>query len=762
MTSGQHRALLELRRLHAAEPDGFTIVDEPRLVGGSLVTKVAIRLGSIESAEGGLELREREEFVLHVPPGCPFDRPRLSVEHDRFAGFSHVTWVHAICLYRSTADWNPRDGLYGFFEQLRVWLWKAAINDMDPGDAPLEPPHHVTAFSQVPFVIRANVPVQAGEGWAGLAQLEKHPNRIELVGWSEFQDDWPAGREAALALILQKPLPMEFPRNGQDFFRELGKQDVGRDMVIRLLACAATLTAPDDPIHLVVGLPMRRAADGSSRLHVAVWTTSSAFATALRLTLEEEDDSSSMQEIRKDLADAIYALLETDEIAWCQILEDRPEIVVRRDQSSAASWFLGKRVLLLGCGALGSWIGESVARAGAASIDLLDNAIVKPGLLARQNFTLADIGARKAEALAGRLRSVSMATQSEHFHRDAHAFIMEDPARFQKYDVVIDCTASSIAQMKLERDWGRLTRATPPMISMGIDAHSQRCLAVTIPRNAVGGVWDAYLQLKHRLCVANTNREILESFYSERAAEDLMQPEPGCSDPTFCGSAADVAGLAAFALNMAVAQLDGNDLPCGMAFSSPGHGTARLAADVVQLMNLEEVRAGQYRIRVARNVHREARGWVLQSNRKRSADHETGGLLWGLWDDAVEVIWLFDASGPPADSRHDAGRFVCGVEGTADEHKRRSSLTRGVCGFVGMWHTHPEMPAAQSATDIAGMATLVAGVGQNQRRALMLIYGRAAAQPMADFFAYDSQARGKALELISVGIGHVLLETAVV
>ena len=84
-------------------------------------------------------------------------------------------------------------------------------------------------------------------------------------------------------------------------------------------------------------------------------------------------------------------------------MEDRPEIVVRRDAGSRLAWFLGKPVLVLGCGSLGSWADEMVARACATTVDLVDNRIVKTGLLARQNFAVNDIGAKKATALAVRL-----------------------------------------------------------------------------------------------------------------------------------------------------------------------------------------------------------------------------------------------------------------------------------------------------------------------------------------------------------------------
>ena len=60
-----------------------------------------------------------------------------------------------------------------------------------------------------------NAPVQAGDRWLGLAEVEAHANRFELVGWNDLTGPWPTGRKPALAIFLPKPLPMEFPKQGK-------------------------------------------------------------------------------------------------------------------------------------------------------------------------------------------------------------------------------------------------------------------------------------------------------------------------------------------------------------------------------------------------------------------------------------------------------------------------------------------------------------------------------------------------------------------
>ena len=110
-TAGQQRAIQELERLSSIDPNEFELIDEPHQYENWLLATVSIRLGLIEQRAGGLDLREREQFILWIPSDFPFNRPHLTVSHERFAGFPHVTWKHSICLYQSSIEWTPSDGL---------------------------------------------------------------------------------------------------------------------------------------------------------------------------------------------------------------------------------------------------------------------------------------------------------------------------------------------------------------------------------------------------------------------------------------------------------------------------------------------------------------------------------------------------------------------------------------------------------------------------------------------------------------------------
>jgi hypothetical protein len=89
-------------------------------------------------------------------------------------------------------------------------------------------------------------------------------------------------------------------------------------------------------------------------------------------------------------------------------------------------------------------------------------------------------------------------------------------------------------------------------------------------------------------------------------------------------------------------------------------------------------------------------------------------------------------------------------------------LTHNTSGFIGFWHTHPDMTSVQSTIDLTAMSELVSRMGENRRKAIMLIFGRKGERPTAGVYAYESTSFSSTCELLSVGIGQFLLESAVV
>ena len=610
MTFGQETALKQLERIRAARPDILEIIDDPEQVENLICLRISIRIGMVEKKPGGLDFREREKFILCIPEDFPFAIPRLMVSHNRFGGFPHVIWTKTICLYQRNYGWNPADGLYGFFDRLSSWMTRAAMNEMDPIDVPLEPPHHITDFHQKPFVVRADAPCRPGVGWIGCAVLQENKNCFEIIRWFDPLEEAPQKERVALAIILPRPLPLEFPEKGDALFNALIKAGLSGTKIMKNLALAALLTPVGHPIHLVLGLPMRRSALGEPRLHFAIWSTTVDKGDTLRNTLPKSTDTKEIIKLRSELQQQLESVFANTTIKWCKVLEERPEIVERRDKDTPLQWFTGKRIAVLGCGAIGSWLAEIIARSRPSSIVLVDNSIVQPGVLSRQNFERRDIGLSKSQALKRRLKALNAELKIVSNQKDAHIFLFNSDNLLTDYDVIFDCTASPIFQMKLERDWSTLGMNIPPFISMIVDSLCAHCLCVITKYGAPFGIWHEYLSLKWKLCIREDQEQITEAFYAERPNAALFQPESGCSDPTFIGSTADIMSFVSTIINLLASQLiTGKHENLALTKATPS-----IPAQIIysESTGFTQAILKDYNIRIAHHVITQAHSWVKQ------------------------------------------------------------------------------------------------------------------------------------------------------
>src|SRR3546814_8466506 len=87
---------------------------------------------------------------------------------------------------------------------------------------------------------------------------------------------------------------------------------------------------------------MRRKAAGEElKQHLTVWELTADALGALRdLALSHGDNEEALTAVAKWMVEAT--------VRWCTVLENRPEIVIRRDIESHTSQLRDKRVLLFG------------------------------------------------------------------------------------------------------------------------------------------------------------------------------------------------------------------------------------------------------------------------------------------------------------------------------------------------------------------------------------------------------------------------------
>ena len=736
MTDAFKLAGEQIKEIADASDGAVQIHGEITRPSGRRQFEISIRFDGLERVDEGLRVRAREPFRVIVPPTFPFCHPFVETPHVRFSGFRHVQWRRYPCLYMSSSDWRPEEGMYGFIRRLDAWIRDAAMNNLDPNDAPLHPPVAYPTVNHL-FVPRADTPLVVGSPWFGLAELRERNQRTEIIGWKDLGQQRPA--YFAPAILLHADLPFEYPETVKALLNELKSHGIDYAPFILQLASHAQHSDAGTPLTVVLGTPMRRVAPGGPALqHLAVWKISSDDADKLReLNISVQVDDTAQ---RTAAIEAVVTWSVIAKVGWCMVREMRPEVTRRRDHSSPMAWFRGKRVAIWGCGAVGSHVAESVVRAGARTVELVDNKTVGPGLLVRQGFEDADIGRFKADALAERLKRIEPDLESLVSTDDLIPRITgSDP--ITNMDLVIDCTASLAVRTALERTL-RDVDSCPAIASLAIDSQAGSAIATLSTPNHSGGTLDLVRRLKLEACRKPTLSKVLEAFWPRSRSGERFQPEPGCSEPTFIGSHADLAGLSARMLNSVVRAIaKPGDCHTGAGWlveeSGPLHAFAWHSDHT-----LRDKERG-YSVRVSSHAAREMRGWARRSVRTAGAKIETGGLVFGELNEAAGVLWVTDVEGPPPDSHAAEDHFTCGIEGMEEAAQERYCRFRGSVDCVGSWHTHPTSTPHPSNVDIGAVAQLLADSGSSRRTCLVLILSGNPNDPALGAHAFRRKLSGE-------------------
>ena len=628
--------------------------------------------------------------------------------------------------------------MFGFFERVEQWMRAAGRGELDPDDAPLHPPVAYTT-SSTRFVVRADTPTGvAGDGiWIGRADLRKvRDDRLDLVGWTKL-DDWSDAEPdhpIAAAILFGKPLATEFPTKVNDLIELVENAGLSFGLLYSLLRLFSLVGSEEEPAYFVLGAPMRRKAAGEPlRPHLTVWEIDPDTLKTLRTMVRSKGkDEAARDELAKWMVNA--------GVQWCDVLEDRPEIVNRRDSGTLLAALSQKRVLLLGCGALGSAVAEMVLRSNAAKLHLVDYGIVKPGVLVRQRYADSDIGSAKANALQAHLQAIGLecVVTAEKCNLTNQAL---SRFNFQEWDLVIDASASASAIHQIEEEL-KIQSLPIPMLSISVSAAAENgSVLVKMPRYS-GGPHHIARQAKLEAFAKNAGHSLVKAFWPARETVKVFQPEPGCSAPTFIGSAADIDHHAAGLLNLGLSRIESlaPDAASLDLVAAPW-----LRADDSKRHRLNYTFKGYARHNEQRHCYAVLRSDVAalditaelnRITRTRSDKIETGGLIFGEIDDAHRVIWVDSVSGPPPDSTATETQFLCGTAGTKELSAFKVAASGKSTRFIGIWHTHPISRGRPSQDDLHAMLELLHFQEYPPRQVVMLIVGYAATRREENYYLY--------------------------
>ena len=345
----------------------------------------------------------------------------------------------------------------------------------------------------------------------------------------------------------------------------------------------------------------------------------------------------------------------------------------------------------------------------------------------RQPYVDADIGLFKATALAVRLDKISPQTTVRPFACSAQNVIDTDSV-ITSYDLVIDATASGVVAAYMENRRRGDRERWPPVLSVGVGHRARLGLLTVSAGGVVGCTWAILrrLAIESRTHRSARLRDVAEDFFPLKPRQEPFEPEPGCSAPTFRGSAAELAALSGHLLDLGLRLVaEGSSAAAGVVRLDPAEPNAPGGTEVLRWPDDTVVHddARGYEVRLSAPALMQIRTEARRIARTRGPKIETGGLLLGEVDDACHCVYVDRAEGPSPDSVHRADEFILGLEGAEEtvvaNRERSGARTR----YVGMWHIHPYAEARPSDKDKLAMQTLVTPVRDAPPYALVLIVG---------------------------------------
>lgn len=568
----QRQVLTDLRNITDAYPDDVQLLGRHRLdQAGSMRLELRLRTQDIHRVDGGIPLGEHEDVIVTVGR-YELAPPRAEVEHLRFLHHPHVLQGRRLCLYLDPSrEWDPANGFGGFLDRLFAWIADAAAGRFDAQTALYHAVGGVLhATDGAPtIVIREPLPQarRAQHGW--LVSRIAHRLDLSLVRPEPaaeldhtpvvyLEADLPFGAGGSLGELLAfLDNPYRGYQGPDSPCVRCPTEHTTSSMVLTVLGASAVRKVDGTPQRLVLAVPHPTGGPP----HLLAANIPPAGADHLRALVRSNRNRSAIIDIDRTELNADTPL------QWWPISDERAEVTTRRDARRPVAAYVGKSIAIWGCGGLGSWIAEYVVRAGASKVLLCDPGTISGGLLVRQNFVETDIGDTKVAALARRLRAISDTADIS-----VHDTMTPTTEYLMSADLIIDATVN-VAISRLFDDLARL-RNRPLLAQVATDSRTGTLgiLTVSAPPAQMGPLTIDRRAGEH-VC-GDGSLEPFHCLWDMGALEDQMIPTRGCSTPTFHGSAADLAGVAASLVSILGTHLQTGAAISGTHLISLPHGEA--------------------------------------------------------------------------------------------------------------------------------------------------------------------------------------------
>lgn len=216
-----------------------------------------------------------------------------------------------------------------------------------------------------------------------------------------------------------------------------------------------------------------------------------------------------------------------NKITWYKTVDSSYELFFGRGKLHDS--LTESKILVLGIGALGSNLAESLVRGGCKKVDLFDNDIKEIGNICRAKYNFLNGENQKVDELLLSLISISPFVEITKYNNAVVPLISDELKRiylevFDRYDYIFNCTASNDVNIIIDR-----LPIKSQLITISISNHAKDLVCVIGKEN-----------------VFQENAKIYNEINQDLS--DMFNPQ-GCWNPTFKASFHNINALLNYTLS---------------------------------------------------------------------------------------------------------------------------------------------------------------------------------------------------------------------
>ncbi|MEP1105763.1 MAG: ThiF family adenylyltransferase [Alphaproteobacteria bacterium] len=576
-----------------------------------------------------------------------------------------------------------------YVEKIRWWFEKNAYGELHGEAQPLDPILH--GGINFTLVVPDRLLDAGFSGRVTVEQVEPDENQIGVLLLHDARESkGSTGGHSSVVVLVSQPRQHGRLRHAPANLQELRNfdEEFGIDILATLKAKLLEWVSEkqdllNKPLLIILTIPLEReAGKGAEGVSIrAFWTPTTAGEVGKALGVL--DIESSTNRWVRLLTEAPQGAL--DKIAL-EVGDVRRGFNREHAASAAGRKATDLKVVQIGVGALGSQLAKTLGDEGFGRWTLIDKDRLMPHNLARHALPFFCVGRYKAPALSFQMCAT---LDDPDFARSIVCDVLNPEGKndeldtaFKEADVILDASASVAVSRNVAIE------AVRDRLAVSIFFNPSGTDVVILSEGKDQSVRLDDVEMSYYLALL-TNKNL--QGHLTVPAGGLLNGT-ACREPSMEMPQSRVIKLVGVAADQ-VRQAINSPAPRIAVWGESQDGLVEKHS-YSPPPDIKALVLGGWEIRCPQKVLD-----ALQIERGKAGTVETGGVLIGAWDRKRKIIYVTIYLGPPHDSIQTPSGFVRGKSGLSELVSSISEVTFGNLGYVGEWHTHPGMNAANLSAD---------------------------------------------------------------